>query len=270
MLRSAEVQTSGNSFAPSVALRSPAISSSSVSVPASKNFSIRCSSFSATISINASRALSTAAVMSAGTAPFGALAALVGLEDVGFLRHQIDHAAEVTLFADRQLNRDDGAVQRLAQRRQGPFEAGAIAIEAVHDDETRHPELFGGHPDLLGLHHDAADRIDHDDRGVGDVQGGAGIGKEVAHARRIDEIDLLLVPFGVGDARRQRVLPRDLFFVEVGHGRAFVDLPEAIDHAGVGEDGRCELGLAGSAVPDEGDISDAGGVVDLHGPGPPN
>ena len=65
-----------------VAPRSPAISSSSVSVPASKNFSISFSSFSATISMSASRAASTAAVMSAGHGAFGELAALVGLEDV--------------------------------------------------------------------------------------------------------------------------------------------------------------------------------------------
>ncbi len=68
MLTVADVQTSGNTFAAMVAPRSPAMSSSSVSVPASKNFSISFSSFSATISMSASRAASTAAAMSAGTA----------------------------------------------------------------------------------------------------------------------------------------------------------------------------------------------------------
>ena len=56
MFSSADVQTSGNSLPAIVALRRPATSSSSVSVPASKNFSISFSSFSATISISASRA----------------------------------------------------------------------------------------------------------------------------------------------------------------------------------------------------------------------
>ena len=68
MFASAEVHTSGNSLPALVAVRSPATSSSSVSVPASKNFSISASSASATISISASRAASTAAVMSAGMA----------------------------------------------------------------------------------------------------------------------------------------------------------------------------------------------------------
>ena len=64
----ADVQRSGKIFALSVAVRRPAVSSASVSVPASKNFSISFSSFSATISMSASRAVSTAAAMSAGTA----------------------------------------------------------------------------------------------------------------------------------------------------------------------------------------------------------
>ena len=51
-----EAQTSGNSLPAMVALRRPAMSSWSVSVPASKKCSISFSSFSATISISASRA----------------------------------------------------------------------------------------------------------------------------------------------------------------------------------------------------------------------
>ena len=94
MFSSADVQTSGKIFAAIVALRRPATSSSSVSVPASKNFSISFSSTSATISMSASRASSTAPVMSAGIAPFGELAAAVGLKDERLLRHEIDDALE--------------------------------------------------------------------------------------------------------------------------------------------------------------------------------
>ena len=78
----------------------------------------------------------------------------------------------------------------------------------------------------------------------------------------------MLVPLGVGEAGRERVLAGDLFFVEIGDRRALVDLAEPVHHAGVGEDGGGELGLAGSAVTDERDVSDAGGVVDLHTGGP--
>src|SRR5439155_7364887 len=76
--------------------------------------------------------------------------------------------------------------------------------------------------------------------------------------------DLLLVPLGVGEARRQGMFARDFLFVEIGHGRAVVDLAEAVDHGRIGEDGGGELRFARSAVSDERDISDRGDVVDLH------
>ena len=49
------------------------------------------------------------------------------------------------------------------------LEAGALAIEAVDDDEPRQAELLGRRPHLLGLHHHAGDRVDDDQRGVGDA-----------------------------------------------------------------------------------------------------
>ena len=69
MLSVADVQTSGKILPAMVAARNPVTISSSLRVPASKNFSISFSSFSATISISASRAASTAAVISPGIAP---------------------------------------------------------------------------------------------------------------------------------------------------------------------------------------------------------
>ena len=69
MFCSPDVHSSGNILAARVAAARPFTSSSCVSVPASKNFSISGSSASATISISASRAAVAASVMSAGTAP---------------------------------------------------------------------------------------------------------------------------------------------------------------------------------------------------------
>ena len=69
MFCSPDVHTSGKIFAARVAAARPLTSSSCVSVPASKNFSISDSSASATISISASRAAFAASAMSAGTAP---------------------------------------------------------------------------------------------------------------------------------------------------------------------------------------------------------
>ena len=66
----------------------------------------------------------------------------------------------------------------------------------------------------------------------------------------------------------KRVLARDFFFVEVGDGRAVIDFAEAVDRAGVGEDGGGELCFSRAGVADECDISDGGSVIDFHSVGP--
>ena len=53
-------------------------------------------------------------------------------------RHQVDDAVERLLFADRQLDRDDGAAEHAAQRLERAVEAGALAVEPVEDDDARH------------------------------------------------------------------------------------------------------------------------------------
>ena len=78
MFAVADAQSTGKMRPAAMPRLRPATSSSCVSVPASKNFSISASSASATISISASRALLAAPSISAGTGAFGGLAAAVG------------------------------------------------------------------------------------------------------------------------------------------------------------------------------------------------
>ena len=170
------------------------------------------------------------------------------------------------LLADRQLdrNRPCGCSDSRSDCERA-LEAGALAIEPVEHDEPRQAELVGRLPrPSRSAPSTPATASTTTSGGVGDVQRRARVAEEVADARRVDQVDLLLVPLGVGEAGRQRVLAGDLLLVEIGDGRAVVDLAEAVDHAGVGENGRGELRFAGAAVSDERDIPDAGGVVDLH------
>ena len=153
----------------------------------------------------------------------------------------------------------------VAQRLQGALEAGSLAIHAVHDDEPRQLELVRSLPQLLGLHHHTRHAVDDDRCGVCDVERGASFAHEVAHSGRVDEIDLLLVPLGIGEAGRERVLAGDFFFVEVGCGRAVVNPAEPVHHARVGENGRGKLRLARTGVTNQRNVADGSGVVDLHG-----
>ena len=264
MLSVADVHTSGNSLADAVAARRPDTSCSCVSVPASKNFSI--SDF---VGLGDHLDQRFARGRRVGrhvrrNVGLGELAAAVGQEYVRFLRDEIDDAAKRFFLADRKLNRDDGAAERCVNRLQRALEARALAIEAIDDDQARQPELFGRLPGLFRLHLNAGDRVDDDNGRVGDAQRRARIGEKVGDARRVDEVDLRLVPLGVGEAGRERVLAGDFFVVVVGDGRAVVDLSEPVDRAGIEQGGRGELGLSGTAVADQRDIPDIRRVIDLH------
>ena len=201
--------------------------------------------------------------------PFGGLAAAVG--GVGPRLHgdQIDDAAEALFLADRQLNRDDRAAEHAAQRLDGAIQAGALAVEAVEDDEPRHLQLLGAAPHLLGRHLDAGHRIDDDDGGIGDAQRRARVAQEVGHARRVDEVDFDLVPLGVGECSGEGVLAGNLFFVVIRHRRPVVYPSKSVHRAGIEQQGGDELCLAGAAMADEGHISQRLSVVDLHERSPP-
>ena len=79
----------------------------------------------------------------------------------------------------------------------------------------------------------------------------------------------VLVPLEVGERGGERVLAGDRFFVVVGDRRAFVDLAESVDGAGVEQQRRDQLRLARAAVSDERHVPDAGRVEDLHTGNPP-
>ena len=160
----ADVQTSGNSLAFIVALRSPATSCSCVSVPSAKNASMSASSASATISSSCSRACVRLFGHVRRHVAFGDRAAAVGGEGQRLhadrdRRHRVNAA----LLANRQLNRDDLTSAVPMQGLERPFEAGAIAFEAADGDDARQVQFSGLGPELLGLHFDAGDGIDDDE-----------------------------------------------------------------------------------------------------------
>ena len=71
---------------------------------------------------------------------------------------------------------------------------------------------------------------------------------------------LILVLFHSAQARLrgEGVLAGDLFFVVVGDRRAVVHAAEAVDSAGIEQQRGEQLRLAGAAMADERDISQAG------------
>ena len=197
------------------------------------------------------------------------LAALVVVVHVGLARHEVGHAHEALLLAEGDGQGDDGAAERLLQRLHRAFEGRAVAVHPVHHDEARDVVVAGVAPDLLRLDLDPRHAVDHHDGGVGDAQGGAGLGEEVRVAGRVEEVQLGFAPLAVGDGGLQADLPLDLVGIEVGDGRAVVHAAEAVDRSHVEEHRGDQRRLPAASVADHGHVADGGWLVDLHAEQPP-
>ena len=148
-------------------------------------------------------------------------------------------------------------------------ERGAVAVHAVDDDQARDLVVGGVAPDLLRLDLDAGHAVHHHDRGVGDAQGGPGLGEEVRVAGRVEEVQLRLAPLAVGDGGLQADLPLDLVGIEIGHGGAVVHAAQPVDRSHVEEHRGDQRRLPAASVADHGHVADGGWLVDLHASNPP-
>ena len=119
-------------------------------------------------------------------------------------------------------------------------------------------------PRDLGLHLDALDRGDDEQREVGGLQRGGDVADEVGVAGRVEQVDLVAVELERRERERHRDPPPLLLGVEVADGVPSSTLPEAGDRAGGEQQGLGQRGLAGAAVADEGDVADLGRRERLH------
>ena len=169
--------------------------------------------------------------------------------------HQVDHAGEPGFLPHGNLDGDQSALEAAAQRLQGAVEVRPLAVQAVDDDRPGQLVLAGELPDLLGLDLHPGHRV-HDDEGRLDhPESGPRLRDEVAVARRVDEVDAMAFPVGVGQRRVDGDLPLDLVGIEVGGGGAVVGAPETGDGSGREEQGLHERRLAHAAVTDDADIA---------------
>src|SRR3977135_720193 len=73
----------------------------------------------------------------------GHLPAAVGGKCERLHAHQVDDAGEGPLVADGELDRNDLARAIAAQRLERALEARALALQTIHDDDTRKAERGG-------------------------------------------------------------------------------------------------------------------------------
>ena len=107
----------------------------------------------------------------------------VVLVDDRLHRHQVDHAEEVGLGADRQLDRHGVRAEAVDHRLHAHVEVGADAVHLVDVGDARDVVLVRLAPDRLGLRLDAGDRVEQRDRAVEHAQRALDLDREVDVAR---------------------------------------------------------------------------------------
>ena len=150
----------------------------------------------------------------------------------------------------------------MASRRAG--ERGPVAVELVDEEGPGQAQLLGHGPDDLGLGLDPLDPRDHEQHPVGGRQGRAHVADEVGVAGGVQQVDLEAVVLDGRHGQGDRDVLAGLLGLEVGHGGAVLDPPEAVGGPGRVTHRLDQRGLAGAPVTNDQDVSDMIGGIALH------
>ena len=148
---------------------------------------------------------------------------------------EVDDAGQLVLGSDRQVDGDALRAELRAKLLERSEEVRALAIEHVHEDDAGEPEVFRALPVAGGLHLDAHDAADGDERALDDVQRGDRVALEARLAGRVDEVDLAALPLEVGERVGDRHLALLLVLVPVGDRRPLLDDAQPVRRAGLEE-----------------------------------
>src|SRR6266536_2788523 len=96
-------------------------------------------------------------------------------------------------------------------------------------------------------------------------QGRADVADEVRVAGGVEQVDLEPIVLDGGGRQRHGDVLAGLFGLEVGHGGTVLDAANPVDRAGAVQERLDQRRLAGTAMPDNQDVTDALRGVALHG-----
>jgi len=120
-------------------------------------------------------------------------------------------------------------------------------------------------PEVLGGHLEAAVGFDHEQDALDHPQGGVDIAPEVIDARGVDDVDLVAVPLGPGQAGGDGLLALDLLFRVIEHRTAVVHVAAASDLFRHMEHRIGQAGLADTVWAHQGHVADLFHGEGLHG-----
>ena len=171
--------------------------------------------------------------------------------------HEVDHADELVLRANRQLNRDRIAAKLGLDLLERPLEVGADAVHLVDEADARHAVLVGLTPHRFRLRLDAGDGVEHGTGAVEDAERALDFGREIDVARRVDDVDPDVAPEAGGRGRRDGDPALLLLLHPVHDGGAFMDLTDLVRDSGIEEDPFGRGRLPGIDVGHDADIPDS-------------
>ena len=159
--------------------------------------------------------------------------------------HEVDHALEVVLGADRQLDRDRLRAEAVDDVGKAFEEVGAGLVHLVGEDDARHFILVALAPDGLGLRLDALVGIEHAHGAVEHAKRTLDLDGEVDVAGGVDDVQTLAVPEGRGRSRGDGD-PALLLLLHPVHRRGtFVHFADLVALAGIIKNALGGRGLAG-------------------------
>mmetsp|Transcript_13838 Transcript_13838/g.27027 ORF Transcript_13838/g.27027 Transcript_13838/m.27027 type:complete len:662 (-) Transcript_13838:374-2359(-) len=111
---------------------------------------------------------------------------------------KVDNALEVGLSADWQLQHRGRRAKQLDNRLDAKIKVGAGAVHLIQETHARHAILISLAPDGFRLWLHAGDAVEHGDGAVEHAQRSLNLQREVDVARRIDDVDAVVLPVASG------------------------------------------------------------------------
>ena len=177
----------------------------------------------------------------------------------GDLRRQVHDAPEVECLPNGQMERhESGPGTGILQALQGTLPIGILAVHLV--DQNCHRLTFGldPRPRQLGADLGTSHRIHQNQSHLGCGNSADHFAQETRVARRVNEVDLGAVVYEGGNRQAKGNAARLLLVIEVAHRRAVRRIAHAGNGATVVEQRLHQSGLAGTAVPQQGNVANVG------------
>ena len=149
---------------------------------------------------------------------------------------EIDHAFEIGLGADRKLDRDRLGLEAVDDHRQRALERSAGAVHFVDEAEAGNAVLVSLTPNGLGLRFNTGDGVEHHHPTVEHAQRALHFDSEVDVARRVDDVDAVVLPRSSRRGRGDGDAALALLDHPVHRRGAFMHFARSVDPTGVEED----------------------------------